>query len=141
MSTPANLEASAARNRILGGFRWYTFLAAFLVLPNLPLLFAARPLSLLLRGYINLDYLLIGILSLFVPRVLTFCLLFAAILLDFMHAACVTYLFSPSEFLQVLRYGGLLSTTRIGLIAAAFVFTLLICLATVAFTSRRAPRP
>lgn len=137
MSTPANLEA--ARKCILGGFRWYTFLAAFLVLPNLPLLLAAHPLSLLLRGYINLDYLLIGILSLFVPRILTFFLLFAAILLDFIHAACVTYLFSPTEFLQVIRYGGLLSTTRIGLIVAAFVFALLICLATVGFTSRRAP--
>lgn len=140
MTTPANLETPAARRRILGGFRWYTFLTAFLVLPNLPLLLAAHPLSLLLRGYINLDYLLIGILSLFIPRIFTFLLLFTAILLDFIHAACVTYLFSPAEFLQVTRYGGLLSTTRIGLIAAAFVLTLLICLATTAFTSRHAPR-
>ena len=139
MSTPANLEAPAAPRRGLFEFRWYTFLLAFLVLPNLPLILGARPLSLLMRGYIDLDYLLIGLLSLFIPRALTFLLLMAAILLDFIHAACVTYLFSPAEFLQVIRYGGLLSTTRLWLIVAALVFTVLICLVTAAFTSRRAP--
>src|SRR5271168_121019 len=97
-------------------FRWYLFLPAFLDLSNLPLLLAAHPLNLLLHGYINLDYLLIGLLSLFVPRVVTFFLLLAAILLDFIHAACITYLFSPAEFFHVMRYGDMLSTTRIGLI-------------------------
>src|SRR5271170_4145160 len=118
-------------------FRWYLFLFAFLILPNLPLLLAAHPLNLLLHGYIDLDYLLIGLLSLFVPRVVTFFLLLAAIILDFVHAACVTYLFSPAEFLNTMRYGGLLSTTRIGLIVAAFVAALLVCLACMACTSPR----
>ena len=118
-------------------FRWYLFLPAFLILPNLPLLLAAHPLNLLLHGYIDLDYLLIGLLSVFVPRVVTFFLLLAAIILDFVHAACVTYLFSPAEFLNTMRYGGLLSTTRIGLIVAAFVAALLVCLACVACTSPR----
>jgi len=116
-------------------FRWYLFLPAFLILPNLPLLLAAHPLNLLLHGTIDLDYLLIGLLSLFVPRLVTFFLLLAAIVLDFIHAACVTYLFSPAEFMNTMRYGGLLSTTRIGLIVAAFVAALLVCLACVACTS------
>ncbi|HZD48179.1 MAG TPA: sulfatase-like hydrolase/transferase, partial [Silvibacterium sp.] len=120
------------------GFRWYIFLAAFLVLPNIPLLLAAHPLSLLVRGYIDLDYLVIGLLSLFVPPLATFILLFAAVVLDFIHATCVTYLFAPAEFLHVMRYGGLLSTTRIGLIVYAFLATLLICAAITACTSRRA---
>ena len=119
-------------------FRWYLFLLAFLVLPNLPLLLAAHPLSLLVRGYVNLDYLLIGLLSLFVPRIVTLVLLATAILLDFIHAVCITYLFAPAEFFHVVRYGGLLSTTRIGLIVAATMFTLLICLVTAVCTSRRA---
>ena len=139
MTIPANLEVPAARRRALFEFRWYTFLFAFLVLANLPLILAARPLSLLMRGYIDLDYLLIGLLSLFIRRTLTFLLLLVAILVDFIHAACVTYLFSPAEFLQVMRYGGLLSTTRIGLIITALIFTVLICLVTTASTSRRAP--
>jgi len=120
------------------GFRWYTFLAAFLVLPNLPLLLVAHPISLLVRGYVDLDYLVIGLLSLFVPRFVTFVLLAVAIALDFIHAACITYLFAPAEFFHVIRYGGLLSTTRIGLIVAAIVITLAVCLAAVFFTSRRA---
>lgn len=127
-----------ARRPVALRFRWYTFLAAFLILPNLPLLLAARPLSLLMRGYIDLDYLAIGLLSLFVPRVVTVVLLSGAVALDFIHAACITYLFAPSEFLHVMRYGGLLSTARIGLIAGAVILTLAICLATAAFTSRRA---
>jgi hypothetical protein len=119
-------------------FRWYVFLAAFLVLPNLPLLLAARPISLLVRGYIDLDYLLIGLLSLFVPRFVTFILLILAVALDFIYATCITYLFAPAEFLHVMRYGGLLSTTRISLILIALVGALLTCLVTVLCTSRRA---
>ena len=121
------------------GFRWYLFLAASLILPNLPLLLAARPISLLVRGYVDLDYLLIALLSLFVPRAITFILLVLAVSLDFMHAACITYFFAPAEFLHVLRYGGFLSTTRISLILAAAIGTLLVCLATTACTSPRAP--
>jgi hypothetical protein len=135
------MTGSIHRWRKLLEFRWYTFLLAFLVLPNLPLLLAAGPISLLVRGYIDLDYLLIGLLSLFVPRAVTFCLLLAAIALDFVHAICVTYLFAPAEFFHVMRYGGLLSTTRIGLILAAFAITLLLCLAATACTSRRATGP
>ena len=127
---PGKLEGSR--------FRWYFFLAAFVVLPNLPLLVAARPISLLVRGYIDLDYLVIALLSLFVPRFVTFILLFLAVVVDFVQAACVTYLFAPSEFLHVMRYGGLLSTTRISLIVIAFVGTLLICFVTVLCTSRHA---
>ena len=125
------------RRRFAPGFRWYTFLAAFLILPNLPLLLAARPISLLVRGYVGLDYLAIGLLSLFVPRIVTFLLLIIAVVLDFIHAACITYLFAPAEFLHVMRYGGMLSTTRISLIVGATVLALAVCLATVAFTSRR----
>jgi len=109
------------------------------VLPNLPLLVAARPISLLVRGYIDLDYLVIALLSLFVPRFVTFLLLAIAIALDFMHAACITYFFAPAEFLHVIRYGGFLSTMRIGLIVAAVIGALLICLATAACTLARAP--
>ncbi|HEX3470468.1 MAG TPA: sulfatase-like hydrolase/transferase, partial [Silvibacterium sp.] len=118
-------------------FRWYLFLLAFLILPNLPLLLAAHPLNLLLHGTINLDYLLVGLVSLFIPRVVTFFLLLAAILLDFIHAVCITYLFSPAEFFHVMRYGGMLSTTRMGLILAVFGFSVLVCLASAGFTSRR----
>ena len=121
-----------------GRFRWYVFFAAFLVLPNLPLVLAARPIGLLVRGYLDLDYLLIALLSLFVPRILTFFLLVAAVVLNFMHAACITYFFAPAEFVQVVRYGGFLPTSRIGLIVAAFVGTLIVCAATTACTSPRA---
>jgi hypothetical protein len=117
-------------------FRWYVFLAGFLVLPNLPLLLAGRSLNLLLSGYIDLDYLAIGLLSLFLPRAATFVLLLAAVILDFIHAACATYLFSPSEFLNSMRFGDMLSTTRVGTIAGAFALVVLICLLTTLCTSR-----
>jgi hypothetical protein len=146
MAAPVQKETGRIRTPLLtplrpeeSRFRWYIFLAAFLVLPSLPLLLAARPISLLARGYVDLDYLLIGLLSLFVPRIVTFILLVAAVALDFIHAACITYFFAPAEFLHVLRYGGFLSTTRISLIIAAFIGTVLVCLAATAWTSPRAP--
>jgi hypothetical protein len=129
------MQASSGESR----FRWYLFLAAFLVLPNLFLLLAARPISLLVRGYINLDYLLIALLSLFVPRIVTFILLIVAVALDFTYAACITYFFAPAEFFHVLRYGGFLSTTRISLIVAALIGALVVCLAAAVCTSPRAP--
>jgi hypothetical protein len=118
------------------GFRWYIFLAGFLVLPNLPLLLAGRPLNLLLTGYLGLDYLAIALLSLFIPRAATFVLLLGAVVLDFIHAACATYLFSPSEFLNSLRFGDMLSTARVGAIAGAFVLVVFLCVLTTLCTSR-----
>jgi Sulfatase len=116
--------------------RWYFFLTGFLVLPNLPLLLAGRSLNLLLSGYIDLDYLAIGLLSLFLPRAATFVLLLLAVLLDFIHAACATYLFSPSEFIHSMLFGDMLSTTRLGTIVGAFVLVVLLCLLATACTSR-----
>jgi Sulfatase len=118
-------------------FRWYLFLLAFLVLPNLPLLLAARPLNLLPNGYVDLDYLLIGLLSLFVPGAVTFVLLLATIWIDFIHATCVTYFLTPIEYFYVSLYAGQLSTTRLGLIVAALGSAVLICLACVGCTSHR----
>jgi hypothetical protein len=117
-------------------FRWYFFLAGFLILPNLPLLLAGHSLNLLLSGYIDLDYLVIGLLSLFLPRAATFFLLLSAIVFDFIHAACATYLFSPSEFINSMRFGDMLSTTRIGTIAGALCLVVLICLLATACTTR-----
>jgi hypothetical protein len=103
-------------------------LLGFLVLPNLPLLFAGRSLNLICRGYADLDYLLIGLLALFLPRAVTFVLLLLAIFADFVQAACATYLFAPSEFVNSIRFGGMLSTTRAAVLAWTVVGVLLTCL-------------
>jgi hypothetical protein len=93
-------------------FRWYVFLAAFLILPNLPLLLAGRSLNLLTTGDVDLDYLAVALLALFLPRAVIYLLLLLAVIGDFIHASCVTYLFSPSEFIGSIRYGGMLSAAR-----------------------------
>jgi hypothetical protein len=74
-------------------FWWYVFLVSFLIIPNLPLLLAARSLNLLTSGYVDLDYIVVALLSLFLPRAATFLLLTLAVLGDFIHAAFATYLF------------------------------------------------
>jgi hypothetical protein len=120
-------------------FRWFVFLAAFLILPNLLLPLAGRPLNLLVSGAIDLDYPVVALLALFVPRRATFLLLLAAILADFIHAACATYLFSPSEFISSMRFGGMLSTTRTTAIFWTLALVVLMCLLTTLSTQRASP--
>jgi hypothetical protein len=117
-------------------FRLYVFLVSFLILPNLPLLLAARSLNLLTSEYIDLDYIVVALLSLFLPRAATFLLLLLAVLGDFIHAACATYLFSPSEFISAVRFGLMLSTTRTAVIAGASALVLLICVLATLCVSR-----
>jgi hypothetical protein len=110
------------------GWQWCVFLAVFLILPNLPLLLAGRALNLLMQGYFDLDYFVIALFALFLPRALTFLLLLLAVVADFVHAACATYLFSPSEFVNSIRFGGMLSTTRAALMAGTLASVVMVCL-------------
>ena len=108
--------------------RWYVFLAAFAILPNLPLLLAGRWLNLLVSRTFDLDYLAVALLALFLPRAATCLLLMLAIAVDFIGAACTTYLFSPSEFINSMRFGGMLSTTEAAAISVTLFLVVLICL-------------
>jgi Sulfatase len=108
-------------------FRWFAFLAAFLILPNLPLPVASGPLNLLVRGRLSLDYVVVAVLALFLPRGVSAVLLLLAVLADFINSACATYLFSPSELLNSLRFGGMVSSLRAAAIVGTFSVIVAVC--------------
>jgi hypothetical protein len=65
------------------------------------------------HGYINLEYLLIGALGVFMPRGAVFGLLLLESLADFAYSICYTYQFSLENLLSSLRYLPVLPISRI----------------------------
>jgi phosphoglycerol transferase MdoB-like AlkP superfamily enzyme len=76
----------------------------YLVAANIPLWIASRSIGLLLIGVFNAEFLIIGVLSVFLRRRLTVGLLLVAIFLDIVRGIGSTYLLSPSEMLRSARY-------------------------------------
>jgi phosphoglycerol transferase MdoB-like AlkP superfamily enzyme len=74
---------------------------------------SSHTLGTLPHGYINLEYLLIGALGVFMPRGVVFILLLLECLADFAYSICYTYQFSLENLLSSLRYFPLLPASRI----------------------------
>jgi phosphoglycerol transferase MdoB-like AlkP superfamily enzyme len=84
--------------------RVFFFVFLYGVAANIPFWIASRSVGLLMTGLFNVEFLIIGILSVFVRRKLTFGLLLAAILLDIVGGINATYMLSPSEMFRSVRY-------------------------------------
>jgi hypothetical protein len=76
----------------------------YIVVANIPLWIASRSMGLLLIGIFNAEFLIIGILSVFLRRTVTVGLLMSAIVLDIVRGIGSTYMLSPSEMLISVRY-------------------------------------
>jgi Sulfatase len=76
----------------------------YLVAANVPFWIASRSIGLVLIGLFNAEFLIIGMLSVFLRRRLTLVLLLCAIFLDIVRGIGMTYLLSPSEMLRSVRY-------------------------------------
>jgi len=103
----------------------FTFL--YLVLPNLPLLVSTRTLGATSHGYINLEYLLIGALGIFLPRGVVFLLLCLDSLADVAYTICYTFQFSLEDMLSSIRYLSMLPRSRVLEGLALLVLVLLVC--------------
>ena len=81
--------------RVAAVLNWKTsavlFAFLYLVLPNLPLLLSTRVLGATSHGYINLEYLLIGAVGIYLPRGVVFLLLAVDSLADVAYSICYTY--------------------------------------------------
>ncbi len=108
---------------------YYMIVLLYLTLPNLLLLLATHVLGALPHGYINLDFLLIGALGVFLPRSAVFMLLFLDSLADFAHSICYTYDFSLENLLSSLQYLPLLPKSRILEGLALLALSVLLCAA------------
>src|ERR1700677_4538328 len=78
--------------------------ALYLSLPNLLPLLSTRTLGTLPRGFINLECLLIGALSVLLPRGAVFLLLWLGLLADFALGVCNGFGFSAQDLLSALRF-------------------------------------
>ncbi len=105
---------------------------AYLILPNLPLLLLRKKLTLVPHGVINLECLLVGTLSLFIPRSLVFVLLVLEIIGSFAYEICYSFQFRLVDLLTASKSLPYLSSARVIEFVAAVVAVLVVA-AVVAF--------
>jgi len=86
----------------------YWIVLLYLVASNVPLLLFNRIFGATPHGLINIEFLLIGAISVFASRAPVFVLLCTAALADFAYSICYTFQFSLEQILQSLRYLDLL---------------------------------
>ena len=101
----------------------------YFLLLSLPLALMVHSLALLPCGYINLEYLLIGGLCVFLPRSVAFVLLFLESLADFASAVSQTYMLSVKDMFESLSSLRSLPTSRTLEVVAVFALLTLICAA------------
>ncbi len=134
ISSQATPKQAASVSQIQVPF--YLVALLYLTLPNLPLLLSTRTLGASPHGYVNLECLLIGALSVFLSRRVVFVLLFLELLADFAYSVCYTYQFSLENLLSSLRYLPLLPQRRIQEGLAFLAMSILLC-AALAFVRTR----
>lgn len=81
-------------------FRALLAVFIFFIAANVPLWLAGRSFGLMFNGLFGIEFLIIGVISVFVRPVLTAGLLFGAILLDLLGSIGKTYFFDLSELIQ-----------------------------------------
>jgi hypothetical protein len=101
---------------------WILFVAFYAGFANLPYWIASRFLGLMPLGWFCIEYACIGLLALFLPRMVTAPLLLMAIAADLISGVSKTYYLAPTECLQnfaslhELPISRLLSVIAVGLL-------------------------
>jgi hypothetical protein len=109
--------------RFFGSGQFKHFLI-YALLCNVPYWFACKSLGIILRSWICLDYILLGVIALFLPSILSAFLLVIAIPLDLVEAICKTNDLTPSEVTRNGYYFLSFSSTRIVWIAITGIIIL-----------------
>lgn len=104
----------------------FLFVAFYTIFANLPFWTASPLLGLLRNGFFCLDYVVVGLLALFLPRVASGILLFLVIAADLVCGVSQTFYLSPAECLRNSNFLYLLSGTRVLLVGAVAVLALLV---------------
>ncbi len=86
----------------------------YAVAANVPFWIASHCFGLVVKGWFNIEFAIIGILSLFVRRWITVALLSGAILADILGGIGFTYLLSASELFYSRSSLGAVAPSRIG---------------------------
>jgi phosphoglycerol transferase MdoB-like AlkP superfamily enzyme len=111
---PSSEPASIFRpgGRYADSFRWILFLSFYAVLANLPFWIASRYLGILQNGWFCLDYIAVGVISLFAPRIVVTVLLLLAIAVDIVVGVSETYLLPIGNCFRNMGALGQFSVSR-----------------------------
>jgi phosphoglycerol transferase MdoB-like AlkP superfamily enzyme len=109
----------------------------YIVAANIPFWMASHSIGLLLTGWFNVEFAMIGILSFFIRRTLTIWLLLGAMLLDMLRGIGATYMLSPLEMLRSARYVSESAPSHLWGIAVVTICIAVVCvMASLALDSR-----
>jgi hypothetical protein len=115
----------SGKNRVFPAFFVYVVAA------NIPLWVASHSLGLLVKGLFNVEFVIIGILSVFLRRSLTVGLLVIAVLLDLLSAVCMTYMLSASDLVRSGRGLFEFAPSHLWAIASVTLCVVAVCLMAV----------
>ena len=90
-------------NRLNNQPAWPFFVLFYIVLANLPFWATKRSFGLFHNGWFCVEYAVVGILALFLPRAVVALLLFLTIVADVIAAICETYFLLPEDCLKNLN--------------------------------------
>lgn len=107
----------------------YLITGLYLILPNLPLMLSSHVLGGFPRGYVSLEFLLIGAASAFLPRSVVLVLLWLELFGDFAYSVCNAYQFSLEDLSSSIRYLPALPASRILEGLAILALGMLLCAA------------
>jgi len=110
--------------------RWLFFVAFYAILANIPYWTASRFLGLLPLGWFCVEYAGVGLLALFLPRIIAAALLLLLIAADLTAGVSKTYFLSPTEC--VANVGSLLELPHTRFLGVAVVVLLTLLAAAIA---------
>jgi hypothetical protein len=110
--------------------RWIPYVIFFTLLANLPFWVASRWLGISQNGWFCLEYVAVGLIALYVPRIIGLALLLLALMVDLIGGISETYFLPASQIFTNIGAFRQLSASR--LLAASVVLLLTLAAGTIA---------
>jgi len=112
-------------------YSWLWFLAFYSLVANLPYWFASREFAFIPLGWFCIQYVTVGLLALFLPRLVSALLLFAVILGDLLCGVCRSYSLPLGESFENLRVAHDLPGVRISFAIAVILLGVFVAAASM----------
>lgn len=125
---------SCKKSPVVSRIQYASYVFFYAVFLNVPYWIASRTLGLIPHGWFCIEYVLVGVIALFLPRFFSSLLVVLAIALDMLYAICSTYYIIPFQVLTNIRGLEHFSSQRIEWVAAVGVVTLCFAGLAVLFT-------
>jgi phosphoglycerol transferase MdoB-like AlkP superfamily enzyme len=98
-----SISPYSSATRVIENFKWLPFVGFYCIICNFPYWIAAREFGFSPLGWFCVTYAAVGLIALFVPRLVTLVLLLVLTAADIICGACMTYYVPVRECLQNIR--------------------------------------